>query len=93
MTTHAPAFLIPKAVRSGRWLKQSLLNLSITTLALAAIGATYQSLGSTFDRQQFPAPGELVSIGDHRLHIHDMGILPLRARGRLEQALNASQSL
>ncbi len=38
-------------------------------LAVAAIGASWQALASRRDRRRFPPPGQLVDVGDHRLHL------------------------
>jgi pimeloyl-ACP methyl ester carboxylesterase len=36
-------------------------------------GWFYQQLGANWDRKRHPAPGELVNVGDHRLHYLAMG--------------------
>lgn len=61
MTTQTLVF--PVYSCSCRWLKNSLIGFGATTLVLAALGTTYQSMGTALDRQRYPAPGELVSIG------------------------------
>lgn len=38
-------------------------------LAAAAASATYQRLAERRDDRRFPPPGELVDIGDRRLHV------------------------
>jgi pimeloyl-ACP methyl ester carboxylesterase len=38
-------------------------------LALTGIGATWQAIAARRDRRAFPPPGELVDVGDHRLHL------------------------
>ncbi|PSN20625.1 alpha/beta hydrolase [filamentous cyanobacterium CCP5] len=73
MATQATVFPAPVPSRSRQWLQRSLAGLTAATMALAAAGAAYQQVQTAQDRKQFPAPGELVSIGDHRLHIHAMG--------------------
>ncbi|MFI0453728.1 alpha/beta fold hydrolase [Actinomadura sp. 6N118] len=35
----------------------------------AALSASYQALGERADRRRFPAPGRLVNVGGHRLHL------------------------
>ncbi len=36
-------------------------------------GILYQAIGSAMDAKRFPAPGRLVDVGGHRLHIHTQG--------------------
>src|SRR5262245_17763003 len=38
-------------------------------LTLAVIGASWQVIASRRDRRRFPPPGDLVDVGDHRLHL------------------------
>ncbi len=38
--------------------------------AVLAAGAVYQSVGMASDARQFAPPGQLVSAGSHRLHVH-----------------------
>jgi pimeloyl-ACP methyl ester carboxylesterase len=38
-------------------------------LALAVLGASWQAIASRRDRRRFPPPGDLVDVGDHRLHL------------------------
>lgn len=45
----------------------------LVVLALAAMGAAYQALGAAADRRRFPAPGRMVSVGSHRLHVYECG--------------------
>ncbi len=42
-------------------------------LLLLALGATSQYLLTTREREQYPTPGQLVSVGTHRLHLHCQG--------------------
>ncbi len=47
-------------------------NLSIAVLGVAfllALGFLYESLGERRDARRNPAPGQLVSVGDHMLHL------------------------
>jgi pimeloyl-ACP methyl ester carboxylesterase len=39
----------------------------------ALLGAVYQWLGTRRDGRQFPAPGRLVALGTHRLHVLESG--------------------
>jgi pimeloyl-ACP methyl ester carboxylesterase len=36
-------------------------------------GVAYQAIESYLDRRRFPAPGRLVAVAEHRLHIHEQG--------------------
>jgi len=38
-------------------------------LTLAATGASWQAIASRRDRRRFAPPGDLVDVGDHRLHL------------------------
>lgn len=41
--------------------------------ALCAIGGGYQTIRESRDRQIHGAPGQLIDVGDHRLHLHCVG--------------------
>ena len=43
----------------------------ITTLGI--IGAVYQSLATSRDRELYPPPGQLVDVGGYRLHVYCIG--------------------
>ena len=47
--------------------------LAAIAAATALSGAIYQEVGVRRDRARYPAPGELVSIGTHSLHLHCAG--------------------
>lgn len=51
--------------RAGRWLLYPVL----AALALAAIGGGYATVGAAADAGRYPAPGRLVDVGGHRLHL------------------------
>jgi pimeloyl-ACP methyl ester carboxylesterase len=38
-----------------------------------AVGALYQNIGQAHDQAAFSMPGQLVDVGDHRLHMHCTG--------------------
>jgi len=42
-------------------------------LVLVMTGAAYQSWANHRDARSYPAPGKLLSVGDHRLHLRCMG--------------------
>ena len=55
--------------RSARWL----LNLVIGLLALASVGGGYQTVREATDARAYPAPGRLIDVGGHRLHLSCTG--------------------
>ena len=42
-------------------------------ITTAVVGILYQQWGETRDAKLFPAPGRLISVGDHRLHLWCIG--------------------
>lgn len=57
------------ANRPGRWL----IHPAIALLAIAAIGGSYQAVQQAMDARAYPAPGELIDVGGHRLHLDCTG--------------------
>ncbi|HEX8346992.1 MAG TPA: hypothetical protein VF657_19980, partial [Actinoplanes sp.] len=55
--------------RSARWL----LNLVIGMLTLASIGGGYETVREAMDARAYPAPGRLIDVGGHRLHLNCTG--------------------
>jgi len=56
------------------WVKRGLWVSIIVFLTLAVAGAIYQAVATEIDQRQLgPAPGEMVSVGNHMLHINCMG--------------------
>jgi len=53
----------------SRWIKRTLLGLGGLAVVAALAGSTYQWLATRRDLARTPAPGVLVDIGGHRLHI------------------------
>jgi pimeloyl-ACP methyl ester carboxylesterase len=46
----------------------------VTLLVALVIGAIYQAIATEIDqRAAFPAPGEMVDVGEHRLHLNCVG--------------------
>jgi pimeloyl-ACP methyl ester carboxylesterase len=45
----------------------------LVAMVLGVTGAIYQLLSERRDLQSYPAPGELVDVGSHRLHLHCIG--------------------
>lgn len=62
--------------------------LAIGIAALAVLcGVFYQTLGRRSDQRRFPAPGRLIDIGGHRLHLYEIGSGPSVV---LESGISAS---
>jgi pimeloyl-ACP methyl ester carboxylesterase len=59
---------------------------------LAATGALWQALASRRDRRRFPAPGRLIDVGGHRLHIHVAGESTSRPTVVLEAGMASMSS-
>ncbi len=57
----------------GRILRFTLKWALVVLIAVAGLGVLYQQIGLMKDAKRFPPPGELVSIGDHKLHLYCMG--------------------
>ena len=56
------------------WIKRGLQASSIGLPTLAIAGAIYQLVATKIDQRKLgPAPGEMVSVGSHKLHISCMG--------------------
>ena len=51
--------------RTRRWVVYPLLGV----YALSAVGGGYQTVAELLDRRMHPAPGQLVDVGGHRLHL------------------------
>lgn len=72
-TTTLPYPQLTRATRVRKGLWRASLVLLTTLLALASIGAVYQTIAEAADRRAFPPPGRLVDVGGHRLHIQCIG--------------------
>ena len=55
--------------RSRRWLLYPVFAI----LALASLGGGYQTVGEALDARAYTMPGQLVDVGDHKLHVHCTG--------------------
>jgi len=55
--------------RSRRWVLYPVLSL----LTLAAAGGTYETIAETLDAVAHPAPGRMVAVDGHRLHLNCRG--------------------
>jgi pimeloyl-ACP methyl ester carboxylesterase len=71
------ALAIWMIVRAHRQLRsrsrRGLLYPVIAMLALASIGAGYETLREATDATAYPMPGQLIDVGGHRLHLHCTG--------------------
>ena len=56
-----------------RWTGRALLWLAVALLVLAVVGTIYQAIATGRAERAFPPPGELVEVGDHKVHIHCVG--------------------
>lgn len=45
----------------------------LASIALGAVGGTYETVTRAHDRRAYPAPGELYDVGGHRLHLNCTG--------------------
>jgi pimeloyl-ACP methyl ester carboxylesterase len=45
----------------------------LTVYALCAVGGGYQTIRESLDRRTHPAPGQLIDVGGHRLHLNCAG--------------------
>ncbi len=58
----------------GSWVRRGLVWTIAGLLVLAVIGAIYQAIATEIDeRSAFPEPGEMVDVGEHRLHMNCVG--------------------
>jgi pimeloyl-ACP methyl ester carboxylesterase len=55
--------------RTRTWVVYPLLGV----YALCAVGGGYQTLRESLDRRTNPAPGQLIDVGGHRLHLNCVG--------------------
>jgi pimeloyl-ACP methyl ester carboxylesterase len=63
----------PSRSRLRVWILRIAIGLAIALAVLAAAGATYQAIASASDRRTYLAPGQLVDVGGHHLHLHCTG--------------------
>ena len=57
-----------------RWIRRALLWALLALLVAFAIGAIYQAIATEIDqRSALPGPGEMVDVGEHRLHMNCIG--------------------
>jgi len=57
-----------------RWIRRVLLWSLLALLAVLVVGVIYQAIATEMDkRAAFPGPGEMVEVGEHRLHLNCLG--------------------
>jgi pimeloyl-ACP methyl ester carboxylesterase len=57
-----------------RWIRKATLWSLVALLVALVIGAIYQAIATEIDqRAAFPGPGEMVDVGEHRLHMNCVG--------------------
>jgi pimeloyl-ACP methyl ester carboxylesterase len=57
-----------------RWIRKALLWSLVVLLVALVVGAIYQAIGTEIDqREAFPGPGEMVEVGEHRVHLNCLG--------------------
>ena len=57
-----------------RWIRKALLWSLAALLVTLVVGAIYQAIATEIDqREAFPGPGEMVDVGEHRLHLNCVG--------------------
>ena len=61
------------ARRITRWTGKAILLLGLALLTLAVVGAIYQAIATELAERAHPPPGEIVDVGDHRMHIDCVG--------------------
>jgi pimeloyl-ACP methyl ester carboxylesterase len=56
-----------------RWLRRGLVGALALLVVLSGSGFVYETIAQNRDRKNFPPPGEMVDVGDFRLHLNVMG--------------------
>jgi hypothetical protein len=56
-----------------RWTGKAILWLVVALLVLAVVGAIYQAIATELAERAYPPPGEMVDVGDYRIHINCVG--------------------
>jgi pimeloyl-ACP methyl ester carboxylesterase len=56
------------------WIRKALLWSVVALLVALVVGGIYQAIATEIDqREAFPTPGEMVDVGEHRLHLNCLG--------------------
>jgi pimeloyl-ACP methyl ester carboxylesterase len=59
--------------RLWRWTKRVIAGMVGSVLVLLLAGVVFQFVMTRIDARRYPAPGEMVDVGDYRLHLHCTG--------------------
>jgi pimeloyl-ACP methyl ester carboxylesterase len=59
--------------KSLKWIRRTLIGALSLVVILIAAGAIYQCAATRATERSFPAPGTVVDVGGHKLHIHSQG--------------------
>jgi pimeloyl-ACP methyl ester carboxylesterase len=59
--------------RLWRWTKRVIAGMVGLVLVLLLAGVVFQFVMTRIDARRYPAPGEMVDVGDHRLHLYCTG--------------------
>jgi pimeloyl-ACP methyl ester carboxylesterase len=62
-----------RRLRHLRWIPRLTRTLVMTVAGVAALGVLYQGGATYLDEQLHPAPGEVLSVGTHRMHLDCAG--------------------
>src|SRR5918998_4183603 len=57
----------------GSWIRRGLVWMIAVLLALAVIGAIYQTIATQIDQRTYSPPGEMVDVDGHLMHINCIG--------------------
>jgi pimeloyl-ACP methyl ester carboxylesterase len=57
----------------GLWIKRLIGGLLIVIIVILVAGTIYQAIATANDERKYPAPGQMVDVGGHKLHIYCTG--------------------
>lgn len=55
------------------WIRRVLVGLLVLLIVLVLVSIAYQTVAAEIDERRYPPPGEMIEVGDHRLHINVTG--------------------
>jgi pimeloyl-ACP methyl ester carboxylesterase len=73
MNTETPTNTPRKGRRIWRWIRRGLLGLVALVVVACIVSSIYQAIASAREASRFPAPGRMVDVGGHRLHLNCTG--------------------
>jgi hypothetical protein len=74
LSTVSTAKIHPSLMQTmGKWTRRSLMSLAALGIAVTGTGAIYQAIATKIDQYNYPPPGKLVQVNNHKLHILTMG--------------------